>query len=140
MILDTNVVSALMNAAKNPPVVAWLDGVNIDTLALTAITVFEIRLGIERLPQDRRRQQLEVNYLNVMAMLTPDQILPFDHRAAEIAGRIDARRRNEGREVGTNDAQIAAIAISRGLPIITRNGRHFADVPVSIIDPWAQPA
>lgn len=72
-----------------------------------------------------------------MLMISPERIFPFDHVAADIAGRIDARRRNEGREIGSNDAQIAAISLTRGLPLVTRNVKDFADVPLKLIDPWA---
>jgi toxin FitB len=140
MVLDTNVVSAALNLQLNPIIAAWLDTIDRKTLATTSITIFEIRYGIDRKPPGRKRDMLEADYLTITTTLFPGRILPLDPDAADLAGRIDAKRMNEGREMDTNDAQIAAIAMTRGLPIVTRNVRHFDDLAVTIINPWEQAA
>ena len=138
IILDTNVISALMLPALNPAVVQWLDRINQNILTTTAITIFETRRGIDRIAPGRRREQMDRNFSILKSKVFKARILPFDIKAAELAGQIDARRRNEGRESGTNDAMIAAIVLGYGYPFATRNGRHFADLSITIINPWAQ--
>ena len=54
IILDTNVLSALMRTAPDPPVVAWLDRQPAESVWITSITVFETRLGLAVLPLGRR--------------------------------------------------------------------------------------
>lgn len=64
------------------------------------------------------------------------RILPFDSEAADAFGSIAARRRKLGRPISQFDAQIAAIAWSRGASVATRNVADFADTGVTIINPW----
>ena len=62
IVLDTNVVSALMRREPDPTVVEWLDGLPPESVWTTAITVFEVRLGLEILAAGRRRRQLEESF------------------------------------------------------------------------------
>lgn len=59
IVLDTNVVSALMRSESDPAVVEWLDGLPPESVWTTAITVFEVRLGLEILMAGRRQRQME---------------------------------------------------------------------------------
>ncbi len=65
------------------------------------------------------------------------RVLPFDRDAACAYAEIAATRRALGRSVSQADAQIAAIAHSRGMAVATRNIRDFDDMGIDIIDPWA---
>ena len=64
-------------------------------------------------------------------------MLPFDNGTAREYADIAASRRTAGRPVAPADCQIAAIARSRDLTIATRNVRHFADMEIELVDPWA---
>ena len=59
IILDTNVVSELIKDAPDPPVRAWANAQPRRALLTTSITVMELRAGVEKLLQSRRRQELE---------------------------------------------------------------------------------
>ncbi|HWN41395.1 MAG TPA: PIN domain-containing protein, partial [Thermoanaerobaculia bacterium] len=59
IVLDTNVVSALMRREPEPAVVSWLDSLPAEFVWTTSVTVFEIRLGLEILVEGRRRHELE---------------------------------------------------------------------------------
>jgi len=48
-----------------------------------------------------------------------------------------AGRRQAGRPVELRDTMIAGIAIARHATLATRNMRHFADLPIAVVDPWA---
>lgn len=64
IVLDTDVLSALMRREHDPAVVAWLDEQPAESIWITAITVFEVRFGLEQLAAGRRRQQLEAAFVD----------------------------------------------------------------------------
>lgn len=137
IVLDTNVVSALMRREPDPDVVAWLDGLPAESVWTTAITVFEVRLGLEILASGRRRRQLEEAFAKALAEDIEGRVLPFDEAAAQAAGRIAAERRSAGRTVEVRDVQIAGIARARKATLATRNTRHFEGCGLALVDPWA---
>lgn len=137
IVLDTNVVSALMRREPDPSVVAWLDGLPPESIWTTAITVFEVRLGLEILAPGRRRRQLEDAFEKALEEDFENRVLPFDQAAAQAAGRIAAERRHAGRTVEIRDVQIAGIVHARKGTLATRNTRHFEGCGLLLIDPWA---
>jgi predicted nucleic acid-binding protein len=137
IVLDTNVVSALMRAQADPVVVAWLDGLPPESLWTTSITVFEIRLGLEILAAGRRRHQLEEAFAKTLEEDFENRVLPFDQAAAQAAGRIAAERRRAGRIVEIRDVQIAGVVSLRKATLATRNTRHFEGCGVLLVDPWS---
>ncbi|MHC2260098.1 putative nucleic acid-binding protein [Sinorhizobium meliloti] len=88
------------------------------------------------MPDGRRRQELEAAIVPIFREDLAGRILPFDSEAADAFGSIAARRRKLGRPISQFDAQIAAIAWSRGASVATRNVADFADTGVTIINPW----
>ena len=140
IILDTNIISALMRSHPDTAVARWLDAQVADELALTSITVFEIEFGILRLPTGRRRAQLHEQFARVMSDEFGARILPFDEPAARAAARVSAERAAAGRPIDVKDCQIAGIAISNDAAIATRNARDFAGLGIAVIDPWSPQA
>lgn len=136
-ILDTNVLSALMRTAPDPPVVAWLDRQPAESVWLTSITVFEARLGLALLPQSRRRRALESAFARLLADDLENRVLDFDVPAATAAASLAAERQRAGRPGDLRDTQIAGIALARRATLATRNVRHFADLKIPVIDPWS---
>lgn len=136
ILLDTNVLSELMRAKPNQQVLAWVDAQPAGKLVICAITVAEILYGITRLPEGKRKQSL---LSMAKAMFEEDfagSILPFDTQAAEHYAELAADAERRGRSVDMADLQIAAIGLSYGAPIVTRNTRHFEGLGVSLINPW----
>jgi hypothetical protein len=103
----------------------------------TAITVFEVRAGLEILESGRRRRFLETAFERVLREDLKGRIVSFDEPAAQAAGRIAAARRKIGRSLEVRDVQIAGIAIARNASIATRNIRHFEGPSIPLIDPWS---
>lgn len=137
IVLDTNVVSALIGDRSDRAVVTWLDAVP-EAVGVTSVTAAELRLGVALLPSGRRRDRLRVD---VETMLTEDfegAVLAFDDAASEAYAEVVAGRRRLGRPVGVLDAQIAAICLSRDATLATRNVRDFSDTGVKMINPWIQ--
>ena len=137
IILDTNVLSALMRMVPAAPVVAWLDRQPAESIWITSITVFEVRLGLALLPSGRRRQALEAAFAGLLKEDLENRVLDFDSAAATEAASLAAARQKNGRPADMRDTQIAGIALARHATLATRNIRHFADLKISIVDPWA---
>ena len=137
IILDTNVLSALMRTAPEARVVAWLDRQPAESVWITSITLFEARLGLALLPSGRRRQALEAAFARLLKEDLENRVLDFDSAAATEAASLAAARQKKGRPVDMRDTQIAGIALARRATLATRNVRHFGDLKISIVDPWA---
>jgi predicted nucleic acid-binding protein len=136
IILDTNVISELMREAPSAPVRAWAGNQRRESLATTAINVMEVRVGIENLLASRRRRELEAALERMFGEYLDGRILKFDLKAAHAAAVWQATCRRQGITVPTADAQIAGIAISRRIPIATRDVRDFEGLPVKVSSPW----
>ena len=137
IVLDTNVVSALMRREPDPIVVAWLDGLPPESVWTTSITVFEVRLGLEIIEEGRRRRHLEEAFAKALEEDFENRVLSFDEAAAQAAGRIAADRRRAGRPVEIRDVQIAGIVSVRKATLATHNTRHFEGCNLVLVDPWS---
>lgn len=137
ILLDTNVVSALMRRDHDPIVVAWLDRQPAESIWTTSITVFEVRLGLEFLATGRRRRLLEEAFVKALEEDFEGRVLPFDQAAAQAAGRLAAEGRRAGRTVEIRDVQIAGIAAARKATLATGNRRHFEGFGLSLVNPWS---
>jgi len=137
ILLDTNVISALMQREPDAAVVQWLDSQPPESIWTTSITVFEIRFGLELLASGRRRTALEQAFNDMLEADFENRVVAFDEAAAQAAGEIAAQRRRTGRSVEIRDVQIAGIAAARKAAVATRNVRHFAGLGVELIDPWS---
>lgn len=136
IILDTNVLSALMRQTPEAPVVAWLDRQPAESVWITSITLFEARLGLALLPKGRRRQTLEASFAQLLEEDLENRVLDFDNAAATEAASLAAERQKSGRPVDMRDTQIAGIALARRATLATRNVRHFQDLNVPVVNPW----
>ena len=136
IILDPNVLSALMRQAPEAPVVAWLDRQPAESVWITSITLFEARLGLALLPKGRRQQALDKAFNQLLEEDLENRVLDFDSAAATEAALLAAQRQKAGRSVDMRDTQIAGIALARRATLATRNVRHFQDLDVPIVDPW----
>jgi predicted nucleic acid-binding protein len=136
IILDTNVVSELMDVDCDSRVEAWLNSVDPASVWLTAILVFEVKGGIDYMVEGKRKRSLLGAFDSFLETGSQDRVLPFDQAAAIAAARIGAERKRRGRPVDIKDTLIAGIAVSRDAIIATRNVRHFADLPVDVVNPW----
>ena len=138
IILDTNVVSELMRPEPDPRVRQWVSGRHAGELGTTAITVAEIRHGIERLPDGRRKEALLSAATDLFAGFG-DLVQPFDALAAAWFGPVMVRRARLGLPIQGFDALIAAICRARGATLATRNVKDFAETGIEVVDPWAVP-
>ncbi len=136
IILDTNVLSALMRKAPEARVVAWLDRQPAESVWITSVTLFEARLGLALLPRGRRRRALETAFEQLLQDDLENRVLDFDSAAATAAALLAAGRQQAGRPVDVRDTQIAGIALARHATLATRNVRHFQGLNVLVVNPW----
>jgi toxin FitB len=136
VILDTNIISALMQERPHPAVKLWLDRQAEVSVWTTSLTVFEIRYGIEMLPRSRRRTSLENEFERVIEDDIRRRIVAFDTAAASAATALMAERQRAGRSGDLRDTMIAGIVIASHATLATHNIGHFADLPVPVVDPW----
>lgn len=137
ILLDTNVLSALMRDPAEATVIAWLDRQVPEEVWTTALNVFEVRFGLSRLPEGRRRGLLEAAFEALLHEDLQGRVAGLDAAAATEAGRLAARREAAGIVVDVRDTLIAGIALARRAVVATRNLRHFADLPTGTVDPFA---
>ncbi|MCB1053940.1 MAG: type II toxin-antitoxin system VapC family toxin [Acidobacteria bacterium] len=138
ILLDTNVVSAVMKPLPNPVVLRWLDRPPVVDLYLSSITIAEIGFGLNLLPEGRRRRDLETRFELFVHRGFEDRILPFDEPAAREYAKLMSLRRRIGRPMSSLDGQIAAIARAHGFAVATGNVRDFEDVGVEVLEPFAE--
>jgi predicted nucleic acid-binding protein len=137
VILDTNVVSVVMDTKPDPTVINWLDRQSWSSLWTTSITIMEIRYGLSVMPAGRRRAERETAFARLIEDSFERRVLFFDHAAAEEAASLMATRHRAGRPVELRDTMIAGIAQSQRATLATRNVRHFDDLSVPVVDPWS---
>ncbi|NOQ41351.1 MAG: PIN domain-containing protein [Desulfuromusa sp.] len=136
IILDTNILSALMQKNPDAAVISWLDRVPTESVWITSVTLFEVRYGLALLPEGKRRKTLIEIFDQIVADDLDGRVLLFDQAAAEEAAQLAAARRKNGYTVDMRDTFIAGIALAKKATIATRNTKHFSDLQVDVINPW----
>jgi predicted nucleic acid-binding protein len=137
IILDSNVISALMHENPDDTVLEWLDKQAVTSIWTTSITVLEIRFGLARMPAGRRRARLEHVFDRALVEDLQNRVLPFDQPSAERTATLMARRELQGRGIELRDAMIAGIVLTRRAALATRNSKHFEHLELGLINPWA---
>jgi predicted nucleic acid-binding protein len=136
ILLDTNIVSELVRPAPEPAVERWLADQSESAVFISAITEAELRVRVAIMPAGQRRTRLAEEIEGMLVEDFGGRILPFDSPAAIAFAVIAADRRRAGRPVSQADAQIAAVARSRGATLATRNVEDFEGCGIEIINPW----
>lgn len=135
IVLDTNVVSEAMKPSPNPTVLAWLNAQVAETLYLSSVTLAELLYGIGTLPEGRRKDAL-AGMLDGLLELFASRVLPFDADAARCYAQLATQARAAGKGFPTPDGYIAAIAVSHGFTVATRDTSPFEAAGVPVINPW----
>ena len=136
IVLDTNVLSALMRPSADQKVVDWLDKQPRSSIWTTSITILEIRFGLQILPLGKRRTILNQAFEQVLVDKLERRIAPFDAAAAQQAGDLMALRHRKGRPGESRDTMIAGIVLACHATLATRNTSHFEDLSVPVVNPW----
>ena len=135
IVLDTNVISEAMKPQPHPAVRAWLNDQAAETLYLSCVTLAELLFGIAALPAGKRKDMLALA-VDGLLELFQGRVLPFDTVAARQYAELAVIARAAGRGFPTADGYIAAIAVSRGFMVATRDTAPFQAADVAVINPW----
>ena len=136
-VIDTNVLSEYLKEGPNEAVLTWMDGIPREEQFTTAVCFAEVRKGLARMADGRRKRHREEAANHLFLVGFAGRILPFDVQAAELFGEIFEARRRSGGSYFVEDCMIAAIAKAHGMAVATRNVRDFEGIGVDVIDPWA---
>ena len=138
ILLDTNVVSALMRSQPERSVISWLDLQIPEQIWLPSVVVFEVRYGLALLEAGSRRTGLEQGFERMLSEFIQERIAPLKALAAEQAALLAAMRKRVGTPVDLRDTLIAGIAMATGATIATRNLKHFQDLPIPVLNPFSR--
>jgi hypothetical protein len=136
IVLDTNVLSALMLDHPETIVAEWLNRQPYTSIWTTSVTVFEIRSGLETMLHGRRRSQKMDAFERLLGEIIEGRIADFDSESAELAAGVFAERQMRGRPGELRDTMIAGIVLASRAKLATRNVKHFEEIASSLVNPW----
>ena len=136
IILDTNVLSALMREIPDTKVITWLDAQSRTSVWTSSVTALEIRFGLQIMATGKKRSLLSLAFERLLDGIG-HRIAAFDDAAAAQAASLMASRQRKGRPVELRDTMIAGIVLARHASLATRNVAHFEDLTVPVHNPWA---
>jgi len=136
IVVDTNVLSALMRRDPDPSVITWLDGQPRTSVWTTSVTILEVQFGLQVMPAGKRRSALMELFERVLTEKIERRVASFDALAARHAAELMAVRQKNGRPGELRDTMIAGIVLASRATLATRNTRHFKDLSISLINPW----
>jgi len=135
-LLDTCVLSEFKKPQPDLGLYAWLASVDAALAFISAITLGELRYGMDLLPNTSKRRELERWLVSEVMLDFAGRILPVDSEVADRWGRIRAHARLLGNTIPPVDGMLAATALHRNLTIVTRNEAHFTMAGASVLNPW----
>lgn len=131
-LLDTNVISELRRKRPDATVVSWLKRAEPAALSISVLTLGEIAKGAARCAErDRSQAEMLYRWLALVRTNYADRTIAIDGDVSETWGRLAAKR-----PMPVIDGLLAATALVRGLTLVTRNVRDFADAGISVFNPW----
>ncbi|MFZ1702291.1 MAG: type II toxin-antitoxin system VapC family toxin [Pyrinomonadaceae bacterium] len=134
-LLDTNVVSEPKRPRPDPLVIQWLAGVDDDETFLSALTIGEMKKGVEKLPSSQNRARVQ-NYLEKVRNRFVGRILPITEHTFLVWGKMIAEFEKKGIVRPVLDSLLEATALEHDLILVTRNVRNFKDSSATILNPW----
>lgn len=135
-LLDTNVLSALRVRGRNPAVEAWAQTVPLSEQFVSVFTIAELERGVAAKERTDARQGevLRVWFEERVLPAFAGRITSFDLAAARVLGAFRVPE-----HAPLDDALIAAIAVSNGMTLVTRNLKHFTGLDgVRLLNPWTR--
>lgn len=134
-LLDTCVISELIKPVPHKKVISWIKDIPSEMLFLSVITIGEIRKGIIKLPESKKKQKLAL-WLNTILEEYKERIITIDLMVADTWGIIQANAEKNGFPMSSIDGLIAATSYTHNLTLITRNEDDFTSCKIPIINPW----
>lgn len=133
VLLDTNVLSELVNRTANPVVRRFV--ASQENAWLSIITLHELDYGIGRLPEGRRKRGLKASITELLDQYQ-DRVIPVGLDEAAHGARLRAVCEAQGQTLHLADALIAGTAAAHELQVATRNTRDFSGCGIAVVNPW----
>jgi len=135
IILDTNVISALMRNVPEPDVAEWLDRQPPSSIWTTSVTILEIQVGLRIMPPGRKQTFLSEGFEELLNRIQ-HRVAVFGEESARLAADLAAERQRKGRVGEVRDTMIAGIVLTHRARLATQNISHFDDIGAVVVDPW----
>jgi len=131
-LLDTDVLSGTLRPHVSTKLLRHIDAVPPALQYTSSASVGELLYGVYKrsAPDDDLLTRIDQNIIRNFT------VIPFDEDAARQYGPLRAELERRGEQIGEADTRIAAIALARGLTVVTGNVRHFARVPELVVEDW----
>jgi predicted nucleic acid-binding protein len=133
--LDTNVLSELLQPQANARVVAFINS-QADPI-VSAIVFHELTFGVEKLPPGQRKARLSAAIDEVRHQFK-ERTVSIDAEVARIAGNLRAAEALSGFATDGMDSLVAACAIVASARLATRNTKDFARMGIELVNPWME--
>lgn len=134
-LLDTCVLSEVVKSAPDVNVIQWFQARKPHELCISAMTWGELRRGVARLPESKRRSELTL-WLEQLEAGFEDRILAFDQKTSEVWAQMIVQAEAQGKSMAAFDSVIAATARACDCKLVTRNVRDFAHAGIDVLNPW----
>ena len=134
-LMDTNAVSELLKPQPNPGLIDWMESTDEDRIFLSVVSLAELRYGVERLAEGRRRRRLDQWLQEELPLRFEGRILPIEASIADSWGRTVSHYEAAGRPISVIDAFLAATAETHRMTLVTRNVSDFAFLK-TVLNPW----
>lgn len=136
IVVDTNIISELMQQSPTPQVLDWFTLHQSDHLFITSITLAEIRYGLRIMPDGKRKQLLSLNFKRYIDEAFNENILNFTDSAASVYADIMGQRKELGLPMSMADGQIASVAKLYDFAVATRNTKDFVHCGIELLNPF----
>lgn len=136
-LLDTNVISELNKPLPSPAVLDWFASTPSQQIYISSVTLCEIEFGLALMPAGKRRDTLLANMRELARVDFEGRCLSLNADCAQAYGSLAASQQKNGRACSTEDAMIAAIAITNKFTLVTRNTKDFDGIAdLKLANPW----
>lgn len=134
-LFDTCVLSQLRKSIPEN-VRKWFESKEQNSFYISVVTIAELLDGIERLPESKKKKDLEDWFYGEIYSRFKNRIIPIDDHIAKEWAYINSHLQRRGMSVGVQDLYIAATAKAHGFPLITLNTKDFQNIDIQIFNPW----
>lgn len=135
-LLDTCALSELVRPAPDTGVLEWFSRQEELSLTLSALSLGELKRGIEKLAAGKRKMFLQKWLARNVIERFGDRVLPVTTEVCERWGELQAQMERKGKPMPSIDGLIAATALHHRLTIVTRNVKDMEACGVALINPW----
>ncbi len=135
-LIDTCCISELVRKKPDPNVVKWFADQDELSIFISVLTFGELRKGIEKLPDSKKKDKLNLWVSTDLKQRFKNRILNIHMKEVDRWGRVLAMAEKRGRPLSSVDSLIAATALEHNLFVVTRNTQDMEGYGADVINPW----